>query len=163
MSRFGEARFANFVPQIVDRDFEVSQNPEEWKFVERLLPKKLVPQIPNRDRYPSGFQPQKLTAEEALEKHGYFVGRTKNHMLPVYMRTVFVPERAGHVDSNRMFLTTIKKADGNLYKLRKDIDSFLMDRYRREFIGQVAELTQSVTFRGDLEDEVKEFLLQKGL
>ena len=37
-SKFGECRFSDFTRQIQPRDFVISKDPEEWKFVERLLP-----------------------------------------------------------------------------------------------------------------------------
>ena len=58
--------------------------------------------------------------------------------------------------------TKIGKCEGNLYKLREDIDNFLEKRYKREFIAQVSELQQCLLYRGEFEEEFKEFLLSKG-
>lgn len=38
--------------------YEVSSSPEEWKFVERLLPSTLIPIPSDRKDLPSGWQPQ---------------------------------------------------------------------------------------------------------
>ena len=43
-----------------------------------------------------------------------------------------------------------------------DIDDFLFARYKREFICQVSELQNMLLYSGDFEDELKEFLLNKG-
>ena len=77
-------------------------------------------------------------------------------MLPVYLGSVCR-------DDAESLYTTLKKADGNLYKLRKDIDEFLFAKYKREFICQVSELQNMLLYKGDLEEEIKEFLLSKGL
>lgn len=38
--------------------YEVSSSPEEWKFVERLLPSTIIPSPPECKNLPSGWQPQ---------------------------------------------------------------------------------------------------------
>merc|ERR1712109_435883 len=86
VSKFGEARFSEFAPKVADTEFSTST--EEWKFVERLLPATLIPSIPKLDRYPSGYQPAKISAEEAVEKYQYYVSRANSHLLPVYLKTI---------------------------------------------------------------------------
>ena len=49
-----------------------------------------------------------------------------------------------------------------IQKLREDIDNFLENRYKREFIAQVSELQQCLLYRGEFEEEFKEFLISKG-
>ena len=58
--------------------------------------------------------------------------------------------------------TYINNCDGDLYKLRADLKQFLFERYEQEFMTQVAELYGRVKFRGDFEQDFKEFLLNKG-
>lgn len=36
----------------------MSTSPEEWKFVERLLPSTIIPSPPDGKSFPSGWQPQ---------------------------------------------------------------------------------------------------------
>lgn len=132
------------------RQFEVTK--EGWEFVERLLPKKLIPKIPDAkagDELPSGFRVPSAKPGD----YEYHVGRTRNHMLPVYTK----------LNRDSMLLTTVvRKCDGNLYKLRDDICAFLRDRYRLEFHSQIDELNETIRFRGDFEQDFKEFLLAKG-
>ena len=123
--------------------------------MERLLPQTLIPSIPKLDRYPSGYQPAKISAEEAVEKYQYYVSRANSHLLPVYLKTI-------SSDLDEEMHTDIKKVEGNLYQLRKDIDDFLFQRYKQEFISQVSELQQMVKYKGDFQDEIKEFLYSKG-
>ncbi|KAG8231498.1 hypothetical protein J437_LFUL007667 [Ladona fulva] len=56
-------------------EYEVSQSPEEWKYVERLIPPVEVPEPIKKDWYPSGWKPP------ATVNQPYFIRRTKNHML----------------------------------------------------------------------------------
>jgi len=155
VSKFGEARFAEVELNIQNRNFSVSSNPEEWKFVERLIPPALIPAITPKESFPSGFELPKISPEEAIEKYEYFVGRPVSQMLPVYL----IISSNDHFES---VSTKIGKCEGNLYKLREDIDNFLEKRYKREFIAQVSELQQCLLYRGEFEEEFKEFLLSKG-
>lgn len=38
--------------------YEVSSSPEEWEFVERLLPSSIIPFPPDSKDLPSGWKPQ---------------------------------------------------------------------------------------------------------
>ena len=144
------------MPNLQSRDYSVSTSPQDWQFVERLLPATLKPAVPKLDRYPSGFLPQKNGPDESVEMYQYYVGRTFNHMLPVYLDSLCK-------DNSEHLFTTVKRAEGNLYQLRKDIDDFLFAMYKREFICQVSELQNSLRYKGDLQEEIKIFLLNKGL
>merc|ERR1712156_602361 len=121
VSKFGEARFSESTnSKFQARNYTVSSDLEEWKYVERLLPTTLIPSVPKKDFYPSGFKLPKYTSEEAIEKYQYFVGRTTSHMLPVYCEVKIVEP-----DEQEILVTKLRKADGNLFQLRKDIDDFL--------------------------------------
>ena len=121
------------------------------------MPQNIIPQIPNKERFSSGFQLPKISPEEALEKYGYFIGRPASQMLPVY----FEITGYDHVDDQHI-KTKLRKAEGNLFQLKSDIDAFLYKRYKREFVSQISELQQMITYSSDLEDELREFLLNKG-
>ena len=112
----------------------------------------------------SGFKLPKYSAEEAIEKYDYFVGRTTSHMIPVYceVQVIYADEKKGRKEDEEILITKLRKAEGNLFQLRKDIDDFLFARYKREFICQVSELQNMLLYSGDFEDELKEFLLNKG-
>lgn len=157
VGKFGDARFSDFAPKVQNRDFSVSNNPDEWKFVERLFPQSLIPQVEKSDSHPSGFKLPSISPEEAMEKYQYFVGRTVNHMIPVYTE-VFnkFPQQTDKL------LTKVRKVDGNLFQLKDDLDQFLFDRYKMKFPCQVSELQHHVLYWGDFEEEFKEFLLNKG-
>jgi len=44
-------------PPTEPRDYVISNDPEEWKFVSRLIPSTTVPPLLQRDSYPSGYVP----------------------------------------------------------------------------------------------------------
>lgn len=40
-------------------DYQVLHNPDEWKYVERLMPMKWIPDVKPKQKYSSGWVPQK--------------------------------------------------------------------------------------------------------
>nr|CAD7402088.1 unnamed protein product [Timema cristinae] len=125
--------------------FEISRSPEEWKFVERLLPCKTVPIPLPKSEYPSGWKPpsgknmstnvgeiagllQRLNGlgrhsragrgdRESARTNPYFVRRSKNHMLSVYLYRGF----RGHVR-----ITQIVHIQGNIWALESDLKKYLL-------------------------------------
>lgn len=149
LNTYGEHRFARPAPNYPERDFVASQDPEEWKMVEALIPPKLVPTVPQREYYPSGFVP----ATAKFGDYPYHVHRTANHMLPVYV---------DYSRRRQILRTCVRRVDGNLFALRDDLKDFLFERYKMDFISQVAEVFGKVVFRGDFQEDFKSFLLARG-
>ncbi|PSN51700.1 putative 39S ribosomal protein L49 [Blattella germanica] len=48
-------------------DVEISKSPEEWKFVERLLPLETIPKPTPKSDYPSGWRPSIARLWNALQ------------------------------------------------------------------------------------------------
>jgi len=76
-------RFSNIAYEVGQRDFEVSKDPYEWAFVERLFPPELKPAIPVLDEYPSGFKPAKL-------KPGQNSSNSQIKAMPYSMRSLWI-------------------------------------------------------------------------
>jgi len=135
-------------------DYEVSKDPLDWAYVERLMPTRQVikTDFEYGKEYPSGYVPPNPAVREDPNLQ-YYVGRTRNGLLPVYTDYVKVHDAV---------TTIIQKCEGNLYNLKEELDAFLFEKYEQSFPCQVAELYGKVKYRGDFEQEFKEFLLQKG-
>ena len=150
---FGDLQFAaptDAAEELEDVEFVASKDAAEWECVERLVPPELIPEVPERDSYPSGFVPTKVSPGT----YPYHVARTPLNMLPVY---------TDHMGVNKVGLVTkLKKVDGDLFALKSELDAFLFERYNMEFICQVAEVYGRITYRGDFEADFKEFLIAKG-
>ena len=154
---FGEARFNKKV-EYQNRQYTSSTDPKEWSMVMRYVnqcnPKPIpVPSTSQKDSS-SGF----LMPTAKPGDHPYFVKRAPSWMFPVY-----VSQKSGQGgQSNQPVLTTIKRVEGDVFKLREDLSDFLMERYEQEFISQPNELMQKVVFRGNFDKDFKEFLKIKG-
>jgi len=131
--------------------YEVSSSPEEWKYVERLLPLTIIPSPPDNKVFPSGWKPQ--TAK--FDQYPYFIHRTRNHMLPVYLKV-------SHRGTRR--LTQITNVDGNIWKLEIALKKHLQKLYGDRIIAtKVHEVCGHLFIHGDHVSRVTEWLLKKGL
>ncbi|KAH8265148.1 hypothetical protein KR044_004147, partial [Drosophila immigrans] len=131
-------------------EVEIAHNPPEWKFVERLLPPPTVPQPVARSAYPSGWLPQ--TADGATD--GWFVARTKNHMVPVYLHTRHRGQRR---------VTVVRRVQGDIWALEREVRQ-VVERSRggKVCATRVNELSGQIHVHGDYVDVLREHLKSKG-
>ncbi|XP_030567494.1 probable 39S ribosomal protein L49, mitochondrial [Drosophila novamexicana] len=131
-------------------EVEIVHNPPEWKFVERLLPPATVPQPIAKPAYPSGWQPPK---SDGLAS-GYFVARTKNHMVPVYLHTRYRGQRR---------LTVVRRVHGDIWALERELRA-LVERARNGKLcaTRVNELSGQIHIHGDYVDLLRTHLKQLG-
>ncbi|KAF6022861.1 MRPL49 [Bugula neritina] len=137
--------------------YEVSKDPAEWKYVEHLLPKSFVPEVPGSSLHhyptPSGWVPQQ---EEKYAKLPYYISRTKNHQMPIYIK-----ERT---DSPLKF-THIGNISGNIWALDADIRE-LLEASKTDpnylVLTQVHEPGRFIRVKGVHADTIAQFLIDKG-
>lgn len=130
-------------------NYEVTKDPKEWKYVENILPPLVIPDPKPKSEYPSGWQPP---AENVAERP-YYVERTKNHMIPVYMKTY---------RRNQKRLTYLKKIKGDIWLLHKELYDFLQKESVKLIRSQVNEFAGYICFHGDHVNAIKYYLTQKG-
>ncbi|EDV95359.1 GH17902 [Drosophila grimshawi] len=132
-------------------EVEVVHNPPEWKYVERLLPPSTVPEPVAKPTYPSGWQPQRANGDNSS---GYFVARTKNHMVPVYLHTRFRGQRR---------LTVVRRVQGDIWALERDLRSIVEQARNGKLCAtRVNELSGQIYIHGDYVDLLREHLKSKG-
>ncbi|CAN7936879.1 unnamed protein product [Ixodes hexagonus] len=120
---------------------QVEEVKGHWHFVERLLPLKVVPEPPKHDGpAPSGWRPPPPKAPPLP----YYVRRSRNHLLPVYLHSEIRGPR---------FITRVKNVEGDLWALHNDLKKHLEGLCGKEVLSQVHELGSYVGFKGCLEDE----------
>ena len=149
---FGEARFSKPI-EYQNRQYTTSTDPTEWAMVERYMMQcepKQIP-VPKNRECSSGF----VMPTTKPGDYPYFVKRAPSWLFPVY---VYQADQGGRTP----VITTIRRVEGNVEKLREDLSEFLMQRYEQEFISQANELMQKVVFRGNFDKDFKEFLKIRG-
>lgn len=140
----------NAADQNLTIKYEVSKNPNEWKYVESILPPKVIPQPKPLAEYPSGWKPQ----ENITEDLPFYITRTKNHMIPVYLK---ISQRG----TKR--LTYVKKIQGDIWLMEKKLLEFLQREEIRPIRSQVNELARHICFHGDYVNAIKYYLMKNNL
>lgn len=123
---------------------------DEYQFVERLIPATRIPKPPKHEHYPtpSGWQPPRDPAPSLP----YFVRRSRMHNIPVYKDITH---------GNRQ-MTVIRKVEGDIWALQKDVEDFLSPLLGKTPITQVNEVTGTLRVKGYFDQQLKAWLLEKG-
>eukprot|EP00088_Acartia_fossae_P009665 TRINITY_DN1471_c0_g1_i2.p1 TRINITY_DN1471_c0_g1~~TRINITY_DN1471_c0_g1_i2.p1 ORF type:complete len:215 (-),score=29.59 TRINITY_DN1471_c0_g1_i2:28-672(-) len=154
----GEARINNNL-KIENVEYTASQNAEEWKHVQHLVDLASPTFIPVPEKSdevkPSGFYYPSAKPGD----YPYYVRRAPSWLFPVYVGDY---AKQNKKDKRKFVVTTIRRVDGDIFALRKDLDAFLFERYEREFICKVMEIAQKLIYRGNVEKDIKDFLRLKG-
>lgn len=133
-------------------EVEIIHNPPEWKYVEQLLGKKLIPQPEPKAEYPSGWKPQD---PEKYKKLPYFVRRTKNQMVPIYLKIQFRGMRRH---------TYIKNIEGDIWKAESDFIQIIKERIGNlPVYSQINEMNGLIRIKGDYVTLLQKYLLTQGL
>ncbi|XP_014257369.1 probable 39S ribosomal protein L49, mitochondrial [Cimex lectularius] len=130
-------------------DYEVSKDENEWKYVVRALPLKFIPEVVKKDAYPSGWKPQ----SESAMKFPYYIRRSKNHMIPVYLHF-------SHRNTRR--LTHIHHIAGDIWLLEKELRNYLTSLRKYKIGIRVDEVGGKLVIRGDHVNNIKNWLSEKG-
>jgi len=131
-------------------DYEITKDPNEWKYVERVLGYKCIPKPPTEDaKLPSGYKP----ASASPTVNSYFIERTKNYMQPVYL--IENPRGTKKV-------TKISKIQGDIWALERDVKQYLEECMGKQIASQIHEFAGVLKFRGDYVSRVKEWMDMKG-
>lgn len=128
---------------------EILKNPPEWKYVEQILPKITVPKPTPKPEYPSGWKPQ----QPAAHTHPYFIPRSRNYMVPVYLVIDYRGTRKR---------TVIKTVQGDIWKLHNDVMTHIENYMAKKERSRVNEFTQQIIINGDYVNLIKDYLISKG-
>ncbi|XP_055638657.1 probable 39S ribosomal protein L49, mitochondrial [Toxorhynchites rutilus septentrionalis] len=128
---------------------EVVKNPPEWKYIERLISPRVIPKPLSKATYPSGWKPPKPDVDLK-----YFVPRTKNYMLPVYLRRTFRGQR---------IVTALRRVDGDIWQLEAELRYLIEKKLQKQIVTRVNEMNGLIEFKGDYVTIIKDYLHDKGL
>ncbi|XP_006861004.1 PREDICTED: 39S ribosomal protein L49, mitochondrial [Chrysochloris asiatica] len=123
---------------------------DEYHFVERLLPPTSIPEPPKHEHYPtpSGWQPPR----DPPPNLPYRVQRSRMHNIPVYKNITHCNRQT----------TVIRKVEGDIWALQKDVEDFLSPLLGKKPITQVNEVTGTLQVKGHFDQQLKGWLLEKG-
>lgn len=141
-------------PENIENEYpkiEIFKDPIEWKYVEKLLAPKIVPRPEQKEEYPSEWKPQKLNRKN--NKQPYFIERTKNHMIPVYVDRTFRGMR---------ILTKLRRIEGDIWTLESELKNMIETSIGKKIITSVNEMNGQIEFKGDHLNLIHDHLMSKG-
>ncbi|XP_051973621.1 39S ribosomal protein L49, mitochondrial-like [Xyrauchen texanus] len=127
----------------------IIESTAEYKFVERLIPPTRIPTPPKHDgAAPSGWIPP----SDSPPSLPYMIRRSRMHNVPVY----------SDIKHGSQHSTLLRKVEGDIWALNKDVKEFLLGLTGRELPTQVNEVTGIIRIKGQFEKELKDWLVKKG-
>ncbi|KAK9968331.1 hypothetical protein ABG768_002662 [Culter alburnus] len=127
----------------------IIESTEEFRFVERLIPPSRIPTPPRHDGpAPSGWIPPPDTPPSLP----YMIRRSRMHNVPVY----------SDIKHGNQHSTLLRKVEGDIWALDKDVKEFLLGLTGKEPPTQVNEITGTIRIKGQFDKELKDWLLKKG-
>ncbi|XP_021120260.1 39S ribosomal protein L49, mitochondrial isoform X1 [Heterocephalus glaber] len=94
----------------------------------------------------------RATTADPLPDLPYYVRRSRMHNIPVYKDITH---------GNRQ-MTVIRKVEGDIWALQKDVEEFLSPLLGKTPVTQVNEVTGTLRIKGYFDEELKAWLLEKG-
>uniref|UniRef100_UPI0037E7C2E9 large ribosomal subunit protein mL49 n=1 Tax=Semicossyphus pulcher TaxID=241346 RepID=UPI0037E7C2E9 len=127
----------------------ILESTEEYKFVERLIPPSRVPDPPEHaGPTPSGWTPP----ADSPPPLPYMIRRSRMHNIPVYTDLTHGSRKT----------TLVRKVEGDIWALEKDVKQFLKEVTGKELSTQVNEVTMTLKVKGHFDVELKQWLASKG-
>ncbi|XP_076100482.1 large ribosomal subunit protein mL49-like [Mytilus galloprovincialis] len=134
---------------------QFEESTEEFKFVEKILPRRNIPDLPVHTSYPtpSGWVPPDREKTKDLP---YSVERNKNHNLPVYVKQTTL--------RGTKITTVINRVHGDIWQFEKDLKSHIEETVEMRFplLTEVSEVTRRVTLKGNHVELAGRWLIDKG-
>jgi len=129
---------------------EVEISTEDFKYVERLMPRLAVPPAPEHESYPtpSGWLP----AYPEKQPESYNLSRSKFHQLPVYLEQFF----SGRIT------TKMTHINGDIWKCEEDLKAYMKEQGYKDLKFQVHEVGRFIRIRGNFVTDVAQFCLKNG-
>lgn len=147
----GRPEWLRFVCQSAPEEGNVAivESTEEYTYVERLIPPTRVPAPPAHTGVtPSGWRPPAGSPPPLP----YMVRRSRMHNIPVY----------DDLTHGNRSTTLIRKIEGDIWALERDVKQHLMELTGKEHPTQVNEVTMTLKVKGRVHEELKDWLLGQG-
>ncbi|KAL1228341.1 Large ribosomal subunit protein [Trichinella pseudospiralis] len=140
---------------------EVVESKEEFKWVKRLFPKTIIPDVPKHDSYPtpSGWMPPK----DPPLPLPYYVRRTRYNLFPIYSEMRRDELNLTTMEFSLVKLIILCKIDGDIFACEKDLVAFLEERLGRKIASHVNEPQGKIRILGAEVVDIEQFLLKNGM
>jgi len=163
------AIYAQQRPSDLFTNFEVSRDPVEWSYVERLIAPPFIPPPPLHAHYPT---PSGWTPPNPDPSLSWAVRRKKDHHYDIVVKDQW-KLKSSPVGGGGFMVTTVSGIEGDIWIFRRDALAYLTSvlppaqkwqkRRPREIETRVDEVEGKLHFKGILDQKLKDFLLSKGM
>lgn len=132
----------------------VIESAEDFRYVERLLPRDTVPPAPTKFSFESPAPSGWIPAAAVPPPLPYFVRRTRWHNLPVYLIVC---------ENGTKHLTSVRHIQGDIWQMDQDLREFMTPLMFDGLVAtQVSEVNRFIRLKGNLIEPMKQFLLERG-
>ncbi|MCP9259688.1 putative 39S ribosomal protein L49, mitochondrial [Dirofilaria immitis] len=117
----------------------------DWKYVERLLSRKLIPDVPKHDKYPtpSGWRPPNPRPDLT-----FYVERNRDHLLPLYLETRRDQLDPKTLEFEYVELVLVKKIHGDVFECERKMREYLEEYLQHPIATHVDELKGFIRIKG---------------
>ncbi|VDN60129.1 unnamed protein product [Dracunculus medinensis] len=139
--------------------FDFVESHVDWKYVERLLSHKIIPDIPLHSKYPtaSGWRPPKPATGLP-----YYIARLRNHMLPLFLETRRDNLNFQTMDYEAVDLVVVKRIHGDVFACEQDLKKWLEKQIKHPVATNVDELKGVIKIKGADRSLVEKCLYEFG-
>lgn len=165
-------------------DYEITNDPNEWKCVENVLPYKIIPEAPTGNfDLPSGWKPawgktlyiypfDLFSVLKIIYTRVQFFISKKKFLLTASPKdnSYFIERTKNHMQPVYLNIsyrgikkvTVIKNIQGNIWEMDRDIKQYLLDHEQWTVASQIHEFACLLKFRGDIVARIKRWMDTKG-
>uniref|UniRef100_A0A915JTI4 Large ribosomal subunit protein mL49 n=1 Tax=Romanomermis culicivorax TaxID=13658 RepID=A0A915JTI4_ROMCU len=147
-------------PQPPPKYTQVESSTEEFKWVERLKPTVIIPDVPKHEKYPtpSGWRPPK-NPPPALP---YFVARNRKHVFNISLERRRDTLDTVTVEFNYVELVVLRNVHGDVFACEKDLKQYLTQKVGHTIATHVNEPQGKIRVKGADRSLVEQFLWDCG-
>uniref|UniRef100_A0A914I5R0 Large ribosomal subunit protein mL49 n=1 Tax=Globodera rostochiensis TaxID=31243 RepID=A0A914I5R0_GLORO len=129
-----------------------------WDYVRRLLPHRLIPEIP-RDFSDGGVTPSGWRApRETAPNLPYYIGRKANHLPGIYLERRRDELNPKTMDFEYVELVILTGIDGDVFACERDLRAYLEKRLGYPIATHVDELKGKIRIKGADRTLVEQFV-----
>uniref|UniRef100_A0A914D5D1 Large ribosomal subunit protein mL49 n=1 Tax=Acrobeloides nanus TaxID=290746 RepID=A0A914D5D1_9BILA len=138
-------------------DFKEAQ--VDWSYVERLLPPKIIPEIPKDCGItPSGWRAPRDPPPDLP----YYIRRRRDHLLPLYLERRRDELNPNTMDFQYVELVKLNQIYGDVFACEKDLREFLEKEVNHPIATHVDELKGTIRVKGADRTLLEKFVFEQG-
>ncbi|MFH4982522.1 hypothetical protein AB6A40_009231 [Gnathostoma spinigerum] len=131
----------------------------DWKYVERLMPVRVIPDVPKHDKYPtpSGWRPPNPPPDLS-----YYIGRNRKHLPALYLESRRDNLNPETMNFDYVELVVVKNIHGDVFACERDMRRYLEEKLGHPIATNVDELKGQIKVKGADRSLIENFIFDSG-